>query len=354
MENIEEDGYVFVPPAPPVCRYFLAGGCYRSDCMFTHDATAITCRFWALGECIKGESCAFRHAFEDEESIAAHHSQKIPKLSSSTAPPPPPMVPLPASYQPPTDLPLSIADRLKLNQLFEKYGHGVSEQIIEPIFLYEARRNSSVTESILMQRFPSLKPMAVSQPSPSTSSAKSTAPVVRTKAQSVQWVETGDALAAHYSSLRDEAILHANSRNSLFDLAAQAYVAGQKDRANELSRLARQENEKMVALHAEAAECIFTARNKALGENVIDFHGLHVKEALPRLDDFLTRLASTSHREAYIIIGTGHHSAKYSGGKSRLLPAIQEHLRTNYGYHFEDSSTDKRGGALRVFLKSNR
>src|SRR3989338_2334802 len=209
------------------------------------------------------------------------------------------------------------------------------------------------TESLLLENYPGLVPVA--SPSSSLPASPTTRPspaaASRAKAQPVQWVETGDALAAHYSALRDQAIHHANNRNSLFDLASQAYVAGARDRAAELSRLARIENDKMVTLHSEAAEAIFSARNKGLPANVVDFHGLHVKEAIPRLHELLARMASSKQREPYLITGTGHHTGKHSGqGKSRLVPAVQEHLSLNYGFIFEDSSTDKRGGALRVFL----
>ena len=52
--------------APPVCRHMLTGGCYRSDCQFSHDMDGHTCLFWIRGRCGKGESCKFLHGFSDK------------------------------------------------------------------------------------------------------------------------------------------------------------------------------------------------------------------------------------------------------------------------------------------------
>jgi len=52
--------------APPVCRHALQGGCYRSDCHFSHDVEGHTCLFWLRGRCGKGESCRFMHGFSEK------------------------------------------------------------------------------------------------------------------------------------------------------------------------------------------------------------------------------------------------------------------------------------------------
>lgn len=49
--------------ASPVCRHILNGGCYRSDCQFSHDVDGHTCLFWLRGRCNKGEECQFLHGF---------------------------------------------------------------------------------------------------------------------------------------------------------------------------------------------------------------------------------------------------------------------------------------------------
>jgi hypothetical protein len=49
--------------APPVCRHILHGGCYRSDCQFSHDVDGHSCLFWLRGRCSKNSSCQFLHGF---------------------------------------------------------------------------------------------------------------------------------------------------------------------------------------------------------------------------------------------------------------------------------------------------
>ena len=51
--------------APPVCRHLLAGGCYRSDCTFSHEVEEHTCLFWLRGVCAKVGDCAFYHGFAE-------------------------------------------------------------------------------------------------------------------------------------------------------------------------------------------------------------------------------------------------------------------------------------------------
>jgi len=45
--------------APAVCRHMLNGGCYRSDCQFSHDVDGHTCSFWLRGRCGKGNTCKY-------------------------------------------------------------------------------------------------------------------------------------------------------------------------------------------------------------------------------------------------------------------------------------------------------
>lgn len=52
--------------APPVCRHVLHGGCYRSDCQFSHDVDGHSCLFWLRGRCGKGSTCHFLHGFNEK------------------------------------------------------------------------------------------------------------------------------------------------------------------------------------------------------------------------------------------------------------------------------------------------
>lgn len=380
---------------PPVCRFFSSGGCYRSDCKFSHEVQTMTCRFWALGECAKGDACLFRHAFDEQQaestpvpSSTSSRSSAVgftplasPVGSSSLHASPQqspdtrnlfiddPMIPdhhrLPSAaatvsvgHSPipqvriPTHMPLSIAERLKLKQLTDKYAMLPSSSI-EDIFVCTANRNSASTEEILLKMYPHLRAVPPAAPSPSP------APVVpptrktvssKTRGRPVKWVETGEGLNQTYTALREEAIRHAQLRNSYFEQSSNAYTSGNKVLANELARTARSHDEQMTVLHRQAADFIFEKRNTGLGPNVIDLHGLHVVEAIPRLDEFFARVQEGGFRDGYVITGTGHHSSMLSGGKSRLLPAVQEHIQA-CGYRFENSATDKRGGTTRVYFK---
>jgi hypothetical protein len=72
------------PVSPPkqVCRHFLAGGCYRKDCWFSHDARAKVCKYWVQGSCLKGPGCEFAHEFDysrlETNPVSTSH-QSIPK-----------------------------------------------------------------------------------------------------------------------------------------------------------------------------------------------------------------------------------------------------------------------------------
>ena len=45
--------------APPVCRHLLAGGCYRSDCTFSHEVEEHTCLFWLGASVLRSATVRF-------------------------------------------------------------------------------------------------------------------------------------------------------------------------------------------------------------------------------------------------------------------------------------------------------
>uniref|UniRef100_A0A8J9S575 C3H1-type domain-containing protein n=1 Tax=Phaeodactylum tricornutum TaxID=2850 RepID=A0A8J9S575_PHATR len=85
--------------APPVCRHLLQDGCYRADCTFSHDIEGHTCVFWLRGRCGKGDSCRFKHGFDEKvldrlaewshtQYDSAYHqnfsvAEEYPEMSSS-------------------------------------------------------------------------------------------------------------------------------------------------------------------------------------------------------------------------------------------------------------------------------
>lgn len=65
--NFDEGAIVDTSTTPPknpskqVCRHFLVGQCYRSDCWYSHDPEVVLCKFWLKGRCFKGDHCEFSH-----------------------------------------------------------------------------------------------------------------------------------------------------------------------------------------------------------------------------------------------------------------------------------------------------
>lgn len=55
-----------------VCRYFMLGTCYRTDCRYAHvDSKSVECRYWQMGHCNKGQLCPFAH-----EQIPVHDQEE--------------------------------------------------------------------------------------------------------------------------------------------------------------------------------------------------------------------------------------------------------------------------------------
>ncbi|XP_064631441.1 uncharacterized protein LOC135489819 [Lineus longissimus] len=75
------------------CSFYMEGNCRRADCRFSHDLSSITCRFWERGECFKGVTCPFMHAYNSSEKKSStkpesltleNKEQDFPKLSQES------------------------------------------------------------------------------------------------------------------------------------------------------------------------------------------------------------------------------------------------------------------------------
>lgn len=154
------------------------------------------------------------------------------------------------------------------------------------------------------------------------------------------WLETGDAVTNMYAEMREEARDHARVRNVYFEQATQAYMAGNKALAKDLSAKGQWHNEQMKAAHAKAGDAIFRQRNTVSGylsgrvgpgsqARVIDLHGLHVNEAIPFLKRELAHLRAAARntgqrQQIYVCVGTGHHT---KGRNNPRIPlAVEHHL----------------------------
>ncbi|KAF5743148.1 pentatricopeptide repeat-containing protein [Tripterygium wilfordii] len=173
------------------------------------------------------------------------------------------------------------------------------------------------------------------------------------------WLETGDRVANLYSEVREEARDHARLRNVYFEQARQAYLIGNKALAKELSAKGQLHNAYMKEAHGKAQESIYRQRNPVGpemqgngrgDEQIIDLHGLHVNEAIHVLKHELSVLRSTARAadkrlQAYICVGTGHHT-RGSRTPARLPIAVQ-------GYLLEEECLDfsePQPGLLRVVI----
>eukprot|EP00730_Choanoeca_flexa_P016563 TRINITY_DN7856_c0_g2_i4.p2 TRINITY_DN7856_c0_g2~~TRINITY_DN7856_c0_g2_i4.p2 ORF type:complete len:237 (+),score=42.55 TRINITY_DN7856_c0_g2_i4:1715-2425(+) len=169
----------------------------------------------------------------------------------------------------------------------------------------------------------------------------------------IAWVVTGTQVSKEYKALRQQAIEYAELRNKLLQQSTEAFIHGDKAAAKNLSKQGRRYDELMKEQHRQAAQTLFTSRNAQFKDsNVLDLHGLHVKEALIYLESFLDQIyADGNHNDAYVITGTGHHSQHSHRGQEahspRLLPAVQTWV-SEQGYHYSDASRDGKGGMVYI------
>ncbi|CAI7909140.1 unnamed protein product [Closterium sp. NIES-54] len=163
-----------------------------------------------------------------------------------------------------------------------------------------------------------------------------------------------------YGDMREEARDHARIRNACFEQATQAYLAGNKAAAKELSARGQWHNEQMKAAHAKASDAIFRTRNAASGylgggageggeARVLDLHGLHVGEAIPMLKREIAAMRSAARstqqrQQVYVCVGTGHHTK--GRAPPRLPLAVERYLVEEERVQFMETQP----GMLRVVV----
>jgi len=161
-------------------------------------------------------------------------------------------------------------------------------------------------------------------------------------ATSARRVSTGGSVAAQYTELRAEAAALSRARNHCFVQAASAAARGDPAAARRLGA----EGRRIAADMFAAADAIFAARNPE-GSSTVDLHGLHVREAVERLEYDLEMRSRGD--VVHVVTGTGLHSTG-SGGRSRLRPAILQFLKEK-GYSFREArDSNQQGGAFTVYL----
>lgn len=203
--------------------------------------------------------------------------------------------------------------------------------------------------------------------------------IARGIAESLEWVDTGEGVAALYRELRAEAEAIAKARNLAFHRATRAFLAGHHTEASRMARQGRELQARMQRAHASAAGAIFEARNAsassggsrsgaplaaaapgggglpapthvvlpplhgggAVDVRVFDLHGLHPSEAADVVEAVLGALATqrSSSLGGYsaatcwlaFLTGTRHHSRRLGKGGGSIQDAVLESLQRREG-----------------------
>ncbi|KAK9828543.1 hypothetical protein WJX72_000676 [[Myrmecia] bisecta] len=133
---------------------------------------------------------------------------------------------------------------------------------------------------------------------------------------------------------RRTAYLHRTARTIYFEAAKSAYEQGDKDLAVELASKGREHNALFHDTRRLANETAFTGSNLHVVNRLkVDLHGLHVDEAIRKLEKYLFNLKELGHAGGIllqVITGVGKHSIE---GKARILPAVIGYLKLN-GYQY--------------------
>ncbi|KAB0796427.1 hypothetical protein PPYR_10488 [Photinus pyralis] len=142
--------------------------------------------------------------------------------------------------------------------------------------------------------------------------------------------ETVDDVSKTAIEYRDEANDYYGKHNECMQKAQRAFQSRQYAVAQFYSDLAKSYTRLYEQTNGLAATAFLQEHSEKLQNfQTLDLHYLYVKEALPALDIFLDRninlLRGTNKKKETLFIITGR--GKRSPGKSRLRPAVIQHLR---------------------------
>eukprot|EP01029_Cantina_marsupialis_P010324 TRINITY_DN2348_c0_g1_i1.p1 TRINITY_DN2348_c0_g1~~TRINITY_DN2348_c0_g1_i1.p1 ORF type:complete len:558 (+),score=177.33 TRINITY_DN2348_c0_g1_i1:34-1707(+) len=288
-----------------ICKYFMQGQCLRKDCQFSHDPSSIPCSYFRSGHCNRGDECMYSHKIE-EEPKPIEKSRVINVVTMN--------VKNQSANQ----------NTFTTKQLF---GHESSTSATSA--KQKQKRKNQFTAA---QLFGQIDPYASFEEHEESGGIRHA--LSRQDMQDV------------YAEWREEAMKHAKERNYYFSLATRAYMRGNKDEAGRYSRIGKRHSARMKVLQAQASNEIFKRRNRSLGLNTIDLHGLHRHEVKERLSKHFIKAKARGINNVTVIIGSGKHSVlKRKAG--RIKPAVIHFLK-DYGMKFKDVSHNHDQSALSV------
>jgi DNA-nicking Smr family endonuclease len=152
------------------------------------------------------------------------------------------------------------------------------------------------------------------------------------------------ASSAAGDSARFEASGHAKRRGELLAQSQAAWNAGDKAAAKKLSEEGKAAGAAMDAANARAAEAYFAANNRGKPLTEIDLHGLHVSEALDRVEQRLKQCEARGEKQLIVIVGRGNHSA---GGVQKVKPAMEQLIQR---HRLRVAVGSPNEGCLTIFL----
>lgn len=124
-----------------------------------------------------------------------------------------------------------------------------------------------------------------------------------------------------YVNFRKQAELAYSKRAEFSKESQQAYKAGDKQRASELSAKAKEQLAVAERFNRKAAEFVFIENNRDSDDNDIDLHGLYVKEAEYILKQRIISGIQKNQATLDCIVGKGLHS---QNGIAKLKPAVEQ------------------------------
>lgn len=127
-------------------------------------------------------------------------------------------------------------------------------------------------------------------------------------------------------SLRQEAEQLRTEAKKVSEQSQYEYNSGSKSQAKALSTEKNALYKKMDEKNHRAAELIFEYHNQNRPRDVIDLHGLYVKEALKYVQNKLDECRSNNILQLTIITGMGNNSPN---NIAKIKPEVQKYAREN-------------------------